>query len=102
MMGPMRKKWTAFLCTLLALALCACGEKPAEDEAPPDGEDAGPYVLTVQVGGAQVSEKHCGFVINKEQASATDIRSLMEQVSEKVYAQFGVRLEPEVKLIGEF
>ena len=53
MMGPMRKKWAAFLCTLLALALCACGEKPAEDEAPPDSEDAGPYVLTVQVGGAQ-------------------------------------------------
>ena len=53
MMGPMRKKWAAFLCTLLTLALCACGEKPAEDEAPPDGEDAGPYVLTVQVGGAQ-------------------------------------------------
>lgn len=53
MMGPMRKKWAAFLCTLLTLALCACGEKPAEDEAPPDSEDAGPYVLTVQVGGAQ-------------------------------------------------
>ena len=55
-----------------------------------------------QVGGAQVSEKHCGFVINKDRASAKDIRSLMEQVSEKVYAQFGVRLEPEVKMIGEF
>ena len=53
-------------------------------------------------GGAQVSEKHCGFVINKDRASAKDIRSLMEQVSEKVYAQFGVRLEPEVKMIGEF
>ena len=63
-------------------------------------QDAG--VRGFQVGGAQVSEKHCGFVINKDQATAMDIRSLMEQVSEKVYAQFGVRLEPEVKLIGEF
>lgn len=63
-------------------------------------EDAG--LRGFQVGGAQVSEKHCGFVINKEGALAGDIRSLMEQVSEKVYARFGVRLEPEVKMIGEF
>lgn len=73
----------------------------------PEGYFAGKLIQDAglrgfQVGGAQVSEKHCGFVINKDQASAMDIRSLMEQVSEKVYAQFGVRLEPEVKLIGEF
>jgi len=73
----------------------------------PEGYFAGKLIQDAglrgfQVGGAQVSEKHCGFVINKEQASAMDIRSLMEQVSEKVYAQFGVRLEPEVKLIGDF
>lgn len=55
-----------------------------------------------QVGGAQVSEKHCGFVINKEQATAADILSLIEQVSDRVEAKFGVRLEPEVKRIGEF
>lgn len=55
-----------------------------------------------QVGGAQVSEKHCGFVINKEQATAADILSLIEQVFDRVEAKFGVRLEPEVKRIGEF
>lgn len=55
-----------------------------------------------QVGGAQVSEKHCGFVINKGQATAADILSLIEQVSDRVEAKSGVRLEPEVKRIGEF
>jgi UDP-N-acetylmuramate dehydrogenase len=54
------------------------------------------------VGGAQVSEKHCGFVINKGDATAADICQLMRDVSDKVQAQFGVVLEPEVKMIGEF
>lgn len=73
----------------------------------PEGYFAGKLIQDAglrgfQVGGAQVSEKHCGFVINKENATAADIVSLMEQVSEKVEAQFGVRLEPEVKRLGEF
>lgn len=55
-----------------------------------------------QVGGAQVSEKHCGFVINKEHATAADIAELMRQVSEKVKKDSGVTLEPEVKRLGEF
>lgn len=55
-----------------------------------------------QVGGAQVSEKHCGFVINKDHATAADVTELMRQVSERVYEQFGVCLEPEVKRVGEF
>ena len=55
-----------------------------------------------QVGGAQVSEKHCGFVINKDQATASDVMNLMNQVSDKVYEEFGVRLQPEVKRLGEF
>lgn len=55
-----------------------------------------------QVGGAQVSEKHCGFVINKDQATAADIDELMRQVSEKVEEKFGVKLEAEVKRLGEF
>lgn len=63
-------------------------------------QDAG--LRGFRVGGAQVSEKHCGFVVNRDRATAADIRSLMEQVSDRVYAQFGVRLEPEVKQIGEF
>ena len=72
----------------------------------PEGYFAGKLIQDAglrgfQVGGAQVSEKHCGFVINKDHATATDILSLMEQVSDKVEAEFGVRLEPEVKIIGE-
>ena len=55
-----------------------------------------------QVGGAQVSEKHCGFVINKENATASDIVELMNQVIEKVQNEFGVTLEPEVRKLGEF
>lgn len=55
-----------------------------------------------QVGGAQVSEKHCGFVINKDNATAADVLELMRQVSEIVQEKFGVILEPEVKKLGEF
>lgn len=55
-----------------------------------------------QVGDAQVSEKHCGFVINRGNATATDIVNLMNQVSEKVEEKFGIVLEPEVKKLGEF
>ena len=46
-----------------------------------------------------VSEKHCGFVINYDNATATDIINLMEDVKNKVKEQFGVELEPEVKII---
>lgn len=63
-------------------------------------DDAG--LRGFQVGGAAISEKHCGFVINKEEATAADVVELMKQVSEKVYQQFGVLLEPEVKKLGEF
>ena len=55
-----------------------------------------------QIGGAAVSEKHCGFVINKENATAADIYALMQYVIETVEANSGIRLEPEVKLLGEF
>lgn len=54
------------------------------------------------VGGAQVSEKHCGFVINKDHATAADVNELIRQVSGKVNEKFGVTLEPEVKRLGEF
>jgi len=53
------------------------------------------------VGGAQVSEKHAGFVINKGGATATDIITLIDNVQKKVYEDSGVRLEPEVKIIGK-
>ena len=73
----------------------------------PEGYFAGKLIQDAglrgfQVGGAQVSEKHCGFVINKNQATASDVMNLMNQVSDKVYEAFGVRLEPEVKRLGEF
>ena len=63
-------------------------------------QDAG--LCGLQVGGAQVSTKHCGFVINKEHATAADIMELIRQVQEKVKSQFGVELEMEVKRLGEF
>lgn len=73
----------------------------------PEGYFAGKLISDAglrgfQVGGAQVSEKHCGFVINKENATAADIVELMEQVAQKVQTEFGVQLEPEVKRLGEF
>ena len=54
------------------------------------------------IGGAQVSEKHCGFVINRGEATAKDVSDLMIRVSEIVEDKFGVRLGPEVKRLGEF
>lgn len=53
------------------------------------------------VGGAQVSEKHAGFVINKNGATATDVITLIRDVQDKVYEKFGVKLETEVKIIGK-
>lgn len=53
------------------------------------------------VGGAEVSEKHAGFVINKNGATATDVIKLIHDVQNKVYEKFGVMLETEVKIIGE-
>lgn len=63
-------------------------------------DDAG--LRGFSVGGAQVSEKHCGFVINKGNATAADIMELMREVSERVRENSGVTLEPEVRRIGEF
>lgn len=54
-----------------------------------------------QIGGAQVSEKHCGFLINKDNASSDDMLALITYVQEEVKRQFGVELEPEVRIIGE-
>ncbi len=73
----------------------------------PEGYFAGKLIMDAglkgcRVGGAQVSEKHCGFVINRDHATAADIRGLMELVQNKVQECFGVWLEPEVKMVGEF
>lgn len=60
-------------------------------------QDAGLKGYTV--GGAQVSEKHCGFVINKNNATASDILKVINDVRDKVYERFNVMLEPEVKIL---
>lgn len=51
------------------------------------------------IGGAQVSEKHAGFIVNRGGASCAEIRSLMECVQQIVYKEMGVRLEPEVRIV---
>ena len=73
----------------------------------PEGYFAGKLIMDsglrgYRVGGAQVSEKHCGFVINTGDATAEDVCGLMKHVTETVYAKFGVTREPEVKFLGEF
>jgi len=73
----------------------------------PEGYFAGKLIMDAglrgaAVGGAQVSEKHCGFVVNTGNAPAADVRELMRQVQGKVQEQFGVHLEPEVRFLGEF
>ena len=73
----------------------------------PEGYFAGKLIMDsglagYQVGGAQVSEKHCGFVINAGDATARDVRTLMDNVRDIVYKKYGVTLEPEVKFLGDF
>ena len=53
------------------------------------------------IGGAKVSERHAGFIINDGNATSKDILALMHYVQEKVKSEFGVELEPEVRIIGE-
>lgn len=73
----------------------------------PEGYFAGKLIQDAglrgfRVGNAQVSEKHCGFVINLGGATAEDVSRLMGEVIRRVAENSGVRLEPEVKMIGEF
>ena len=73
----------------------------------PEGHFAGKLIQDAglrgyRVGDAQVSEKHCGFVINRGNATAAEVARLMEDVADRVEEQFGIRLDPEVKKIGEF
>lgn len=63
-------------------------------------QDAG--LAGARVGGASVSTKHCGFVINDEQGTAEDVRKLILEISDRVEECFGVRLEPEVIFVGDF
>ena len=70
----------------------------------PQGYFAGKLIMDSglaghQIGGARVSEKHCGFVINAGDATCKDVLNLINYVQEEVKRQFGVHLEPEVKLL---
>lgn len=73
----------------------------------PEGYFAGKLIMDsglrgFSVGGAQVSEKHCGFVVNKGGATAMDVLTLIREVQRRVKEQFGVDLETEVRFLGEF
>ena len=54
------------------------------------------------IGGARVSEKHCGFVVNTGKASAADVAEVIREVQERVKDKFGVSLETEVIFLGDF
>lgn len=71
----------------------------------PEGYFAGKLIMDsglrgYRVGGAQVSEKHCGFVINTGDATAQDVMDLIAHVQKEVREQFGVKLEMEIKTLG--
>lgn len=73
----------------------------------PKGYFAGKLIMDAglrgfTVGGAQVSEKHCGFVVNRGNATAADVWELICEVKRRVKEMTGVELEPEVKLLGDF
>ena len=73
----------------------------------PEGYFAGKLIMDsglrgYQIGGARVSDKHCGFVINAGDATAQDVVALMDHVIEVVREKYGVTLEPEVKFLGDF
>ncbi len=72
----------------------------------PEGHFAGTLIEQAglkgyTVGGAQVSEKHAGFVINTGNATAKDVCDLIEHIQKTVFEKFGVKLEPEIKITGE-
>lgn len=73
----------------------------------PEGYFAGKLIMDsglagYKVGGAEVSSKHCGFVINSGNADASDVLKLIEDVKNTVYEKFQVELEPEVRIVGDF
>ncbi len=73
----------------------------------PEGYYAGKLIMDAGlsgfgIGGARVSEKHCGFIINDGTATAADIREVIEEVQQCVKKKFGVMLEREVIYLGDF
>ena len=85
------------------LATSNCGsvfKNPSEGPAAQWIEKAG--FKGVASGGARVSARHANFILNENKATAKDVRTLITQIQAKVLEQSGVRLEPEVKLVGEW
>jgi UDP-N-acetylmuramate dehydrogenase len=73
----------------------------------PEGNFAGKLIEDsglkgYQVGGAQVSEKHCGFVVNVDKATAKDVYQLITDVQRIVKEKYDVELQPEVRFLGDF
>lgn len=73
----------------------------------PEGYFAGKLIMDAglrghSVGGAQISEKHCGFIVNKGNATAADVVQLIRETVTTVQDKFGVTLEPEVIFLGDF
>jgi UDP-N-acetylmuramate dehydrogenase len=84
----------------LALASAGCVWKN------PPGEPAGRLIEQVglkgkRINGAEVSPKHANFIVNRGGATAADVLTLMEMTRDRVLAQFGITLEPEIRIIGE-
>lgn len=72
----------------------------------PEGHFAGKLIEDCnlkgyRIGGAQVSEKHCGFIVNTGNATASDIQSLIKHIQETVKSTYGIELQTEVRIIGE-
>ncbi len=85
------------------LATSNCGsvfKNPSESPAAQWIEKAG--LKGTMVGGARVSARHANFIINERGASAQDVRELIQRIQKKVFDEFKVRLEPEVKMVGEW
>lgn len=73
----------------------------------PEGMFAGKLIMDAGLrgkscGGAQISEKHCGFIVNRGNATAADVAQLIRETTETVQDKFGVTLEPEVIFLGDF
>ena len=71
----------------------------------PEGNFAGKLIMDSElrgfkVGGAKVSDKHCGFVVNEEEATAEDVLELIKEVQKVVNDRYQIMLEPEVKMLG--
>ncbi len=70
----------------------------------PEGYFAGKLIMDAglkgfQIGGARVSDKHCGFIVNVDNATSEDVRALIREVQSRVRERFGVELEPEIEIL---